>query len=909
MAGRLITEVARLLRVDLARASQVVDLADHACAIADDQALVARAWRARANLHHFKGEQKEAAELYRRAVEQLDELDESVEAAVTRSSALVALAYLDEYELLERWARQAERVFREAADTPRLGRLMANLAGIEFRRDDLSSAARLYERALSVFEGLGDLESRAALLRNLAVCWTGLLEFDEASRCYEAAGELCRQADLRQLQAELDYNHAFLFYLRGDYHGALERLSEAARRAQRAGDRYHLALCDLDRAEIELELNRLGEAIQAAELAHRRFEESGVGYESARALSLLGAAQARRGQIKESLVSLAKARAGYESARSEVGVGRVDLAMASCFMVDGDLDRARDLGARALDCFETASRAGLSAAASLLLCRCCLQTGDEEGARLRLEHARGFLSRTDRPILVSEVSYLEGLLAEMCGLDEDALEAFEKAAGEVDRLCLLLGREDLAIAFLDAQSEIAEALVARGVAAGWSTDKIFTAAERAKSRSLTALLLTTESQESAADPTVLDRLKRTRDELAWCYRELDRLNAGGAFEPPDGQLAARIRGSERNLLESVRLVRRFDGRSDLGTVELDRLRADLPRGSQVVEFFVARGHVYALTIHADEATARRLGDVAELQKLHRLLHYELAKQARAHRGDSERRRRLADRAVASYLERLYETLVLPLESSIRERRLVVVPHGTLHSVPFHALGADAPWGDSHLISYSPSATSLWLCSRARPCETSGFLVVGAPDERAMHIESEVSTLRDAHSSADVLLGASATSSAFLAKAPEYRYLHVAAHGTFRRDSPMFSFLQLSDSRLSLADVYQLRLQAELVTLSSCESGVGLVSGADELIGFSRGFLAAGARSVLVSLWPVDDESTAQFMSSFYGHLFDELSPAEALAKASRELREVWPSPYHWAPFALVGALEDVTPVA
>ena len=323
--------VARLLRVDLTRAAATVDLADRACELAGEKALSARAQRARANVHHFMGEQRAAARLYRRAVDQLDELGEDLEGAVTRSSALVALAYIDDYETLELWAGQAEDVFREAGDAPRLGRLRANLAGIEFRRDELLRAARLYESALAVFEDLGDVESRAALLRNLAVCWTGLLEFDEAASCYLAAGELCRRAGLPQLQAELDYNHAFLFYLKGDYHGALDRLGEAAIRAEQAGDRYHRALCDLDRAEIELELNRLREAVEAAELAHRRFAESGVGYEAARALSLLGAAQARSGQLKDSLASLARARAGFESARSEVGVGRVDLAMASLF--------------------------------------------------------------------------------------------------------------------------------------------------------------------------------------------------------------------------------------------------------------------------------------------------------------------------------------------------------------------------------------------------------------------------------------------------------------------------------------------------------------------------------------------------------------------------------------------------
>jgi len=117
---------------------------------------------------------------------------------------------------------------------------------------------------------------------------------------------------------------------------------------------------------------------------------------------------------------------------------------------------------------------------------------------------------------------------------------------------------------------------------------------------------------------------------------------------------------------------------------------------------------------------------------------------------------------------------------------------------------------------------------------------------------------------------------------------------------MFSSIRLSDSLLSLFDLYQLRLPAELVTLSGCGTGLNVVVGGDELLGLVRGLLYAGALSVLVTLWDVNDQSTAEFMKWFYQHLRATPNKALALQRAMRDLRQAYPHPYYWAPFVLVG---------
>ena len=117
---------------------------------------------------------------------------------------------------------------------------------------------------------------------------------------------------------------------------------------------------------------------------------------------------------------------------------------------------------------------------------------------------------------------------------------------------------------------------------------------------------------------------------------------------------------------------------------------------------------------------------------------------------------------------------------------------------------------------------------------------------------------------------------------------------------MFSSIRLSDSYVTLYDLYHMNLPAELLTLSGCVTGLSVVAEGDELLGLARGLLYAGARSLLLSLWDVNDQTTAEFMKLFYRRLRRNRTKAEALQRAMSEMRIRYPHPYHWAPFKLVG---------
>ena len=150
------------------------------------------------------------------------------------------------------------------------------------------------------------------------------------------------------------------------------------------------------------------------------------------------------------------------------------------------------------------------------------------------------------------------------------------------------------------------------------------------------------------------------------------------------------------------------------------------------------------------------------------------------------------------------------------------------------------------------------------------------------------------------LGREATVATLQEEVPRCDVLHLACHGLFRADNPMFSSLKLGDGWLTAADALSLDLPGILVTLSACESGRSEVIGGDEVIGLTRAFLGAGAATLVVSLWLVQDETTAALMEDWYGRMGDGIGRAAALRAAQLAVKEQHPHPYYWAPFVLIG---------
>jgi CHAT domain-containing protein len=214
-------------------------------------------------------------------------------------------------------------------------------------------------------------------------------------------------------------------------------------------------------------------------------------------------------------------------------------------------------------------------------------------------------------------------------------------------------------------------------------------------------------------------------------------------------------------------------------------------------------------------------------------------------------------------------------------------------------------GNSYLIdrfsvSYAPSAT-IYAMGKSKPAaELEDALVLGIPDALAPSIQAEVQAISGLLPGSRLFLGENATENVLRQYGPTSRFIHIATHGYFRQDNPMFSSIRLGDSHLSVYDLYHMRLPAEMVVLSGCATGMNAVMPGDELLGLVRGLLHTGAQSVVLSLWDVHDGSTTDFMIEFYKQLGKGSSRAAAMRSAMLALRSRYPHPYHWAPFSLIG---------
>jgi CHAT domain-containing protein len=410
-----------------------------------------------------------------------------------------------------------------------------------------------------------------------------------------------------------------------------------------------------------------------------------------------------------------------------------------------------------------------------------------------------------------------------------------------------------------------------------------------------------------------------REELNWCYSQLDAAELEGsvparAGEPllgrgaPAATVAQLDRRSRRLEQRLIRITSQLRGR-DLdfeslhtgSSVELEAIRAALPAGGLLLEYYQARGTVFGFVVGRDRLEVRRVTTSERVQRTLGFLQFQLSK---LQLGDAYVRTFSSPllAAARSHLRELHDELVAPLEPLLQSAsRLVVVPHGSLHRVPFHALwDGERYLVDRFTVSYAPSASVLELCSRRPQRDAAGALVLAVPDPWNPGIASEASAVAAAVPGARVLLGEEATAAALRDLGAGARIIHLAAHGLFRRDNPMFSAIQLGASRLTVFDLYELDLAAEVVVLSGCGTGLSVVERGDELIGLVRGLLYAGAQTVLATLWDAQDESTARFMAAFYRHLPETADGAAALRSAMIELRAAYPHPFYWAPFILAG---------
>jgi CHAT domain-containing protein len=340
----------------------------------------------------------------------------------------------------------------------------------------------------------------------------------------------------------------------------------------------------------------------------------------------------------------------------------------------------------------------------------------------------------------------------------------------------------------------------------------------------------------------------------------------------------------------------------MDVADSETVQAMLDPDETLIEYYAAGGRFHAFVIsRAGFSAFRDIAEVGAVRNAVKGLSFQLSK-FHLKTAYLEKHSALLFAAVLHHLGALYNQLIRPLREAIGGRRVLVVPHHALHYVPFHALyDGERFLIDDYEISCGASASVLKICRERVPAAgVRRDLILAVGDGRTPYIREEVDALRTIMPNARVFVGAEARQSVLAEYAPTAGKIHIAAHGIFRSDNPMFSSLRLGDTWLNLFDIFNLQLGAELTTLSACETGMSAVCEGDELLGLARGFLYAGTPSLVVSLWTVNDRSTAQLMRRFYAEMQAGMSKSAALRAAILEVKASFPHPYYWAPFILLG---------
>lgn len=855
----------------------------------------------------IKGEMAAAVNTLDKARTAFLELNKPHVAAATEVSKVIALAMLGQYEQAIACALRARKVFLECGDLLAAGKIENNIGNLYFRRDQYLEAEEFHTSARNRFIAINHEKQLAAINNCLANTHAILHKFSSAAALYEEAVQLAERAGVPVTQAEIEGNIGNFALLRGRYDQALDYLERSRRRYEFLGMPHQSALAQLEIADAYLELNLAPEAREIYARVTHTFATLALRADEARAWASRGRAEILLGKPDEALSSLKRARELYEAEGNKVGEALVLLSQAQLLHDERNDELAGQLATKA-----EAELAAFGGWHQILLARWL--HADIERTMGHADEARRLFERTLRdsirkgqPQITERCHTGLGLLAKAEGKNAVAERHFRKAIAVTEELRAPLPGEEFKTAFfanklapynellricLDGgEKRIAEALAL---------------VESARSRALVDSL--GPGQEPLSEPRddfeghLFTKIAAIREELNYLYKEINR-RVSSTDQKRLRRLRLELRERESKVLEITRQLyhRRESAFTSVSLFDVRKLQQQLSENEALVEYTALGDELIAFIVKRERVHVVR--NLASLAGLDQQLNAMRSQIDTLRFGAPTMRKYLPTltEKIKVYLQKLHTALIAPLEQIIEDCKLIIVPYARLHYLPFHALHD----GDKYLIercevSYAPSAAIFLQCLRRGEHRLDRALLMGISDEQAPRIADEIQAIKSVFRNVTTLVEDAASATALRERSAGVDVVHLACHGQFRSDNPLFSALKLADGWFTVRDAYSLKLENALVTLSGCETGVNAVAPGDELIGLARGFFAAGARSVLLSLWMVDDEATNQLMIDFYEETRTGASLSASLRAAQLKMLQKNPHPFFWSPFVLVG---------
>jgi tetratricopeptide (TPR) repeat protein len=865
------------------------------------------------------GEYTQALDLYNEAAAIYAAAGRRRDQAAAQVGKILALANLGRYDEAVAAGEWAAQTLQACGEPLLVAKITANLGNVAFRRGHDPAALGYFERASAAYGELTGNEeavkARARVDNNRATVLRNLGRFSEAIAASAAVrATLVRTAQAAEV-ARCDQNLAVTYYILGRYNEALALLAQALAFYEADGRPRDAILAELFRSNCLLQLRAFDEVLEKTRQAQDLFARFGTRFEVAQALLNEATAYAGLARGDEALAALARAREVFAAEGNLSWTALADLETAAML---GQLGRHEESLARATAAGEALRSQGLpveEAQARLTAARAALALGFYAEAADHAEAARRVGAESDLPSLLFPCYRIRAALAEQARGPEEALRELDAALAQLERL-----RRQLMVEHRADFQEDKQVVYEDAVALCLRLDRPeqgLQYAERARSRALLEMLdfrlnIGIRARSTADEPVVAEllKLRAERDQLYRRWEGGREVKVRG-WTSPDGEqqvVQGQVLAIEKRIktLWQSLLVRNADYAAEgvlLGQGVNSADLPDLPPDALFLEYFVARGQLVAFLAQGGNVRAHALpAQPADVERLLRL--WQLNLQGAMGRSPEDNLNLTPN--ATGILRKLHDALLRPLEE--REGRLfeqcrswVVAPCGSLHYLPFHALHDGRGYlAERAQISYAPSAGILKHTAARRTADgrslAFGLSQRGQLPHAVAEAEQVAALLRgDARVEDDATVAA-------LVEAGDAPVLHLATHGEFRSDNPLFSGLSLADGWLTTLDIFGLRLRASLVTLSACQTGRSVVGGGEELLGLARAFLSAGAASLLLSYWAVEDRSTAEFMAAFYTSLAQGETKAAALQAAQARLLDDdrYAHPYYWAPFALIG---------
>jgi tetratricopeptide (TPR) repeat protein len=857
-----------------------------------------------------RGSMSDALDNLDAATRQFEAIDLKGHAVHAQVSKIMALAVLGRHAEAIASGLSNQRELVRLGDLHSAAKVSLNLGNMYCQCNDYATALRHFGEAEALFTGAGDHEHSIACEIGAAEAHSSTGDFSKALELYERSMRRATQYQLPVAVGVATEAIALVSLACGRYADALNGLESCRRQYETLDMAQNLAMAEKQLGDAYLELRLAPEALALFDRMLVRCKALEMPVEQAWAHVQRGRALAIMNRPDDQIAkALSSAADLFLHQGVPAGEATVLLARAEMGLLHRQYALASELAREASERFAAADLSAGRAHASALLAHALLLNGES------LEAATVFSTTLaearELQLLSIQVRCLVGLgsVAQRNGETDAARLSFESAIELFEEQRRVLPDDDLRSAFLVDQMRPYEELLRFALArhrakrSPENANDVLIQLERFKAR-IIGERLGENRQVMIGNAANNGAEEALRVRLNWLYRRMRRLIDEGEETQTVSRESRRI---ERELLEQARR-RRLTGIVDISNppsnpsfAYADELVSSFGPSEVLIEYGLLDDELFACVVAKSGVTV--IDDVASWMQVKQAIsaaRFQI-ETLRYGAGSVGRHRELLGQRVQAAMKRIHDLVWVPVAAALAGRRsILIVPHEELGSVQFAALfDGERYLSERYEFASVPSA-QLALRGLSRiPVVPNRVLVLGETT-RLQNAAEEARLVASLFPAAQVLVGENANADALRTHVASADVLHLACHGQFRSDNPMFSALHFVDAPFTVGDAEALDLKQGIVVLSACETGVAQYSRGDEMMGLVRGFMVAGAARVVASLWPVDDAITMQFMAVFYRSLVGGNTPSAALRTEQLDVMRAHPHPFHWAAFTLYG---------